>query len=550
MHCQPRPGFEAAWCGGACKRSQETIGPDHAIGPAFATPPVGHAVAWPSSLPLPKAGEERKQGLCTPLVGAMAKRAAANPSASSSSGQDEFRDCMAELFLRNDLPACKAQRVMQQATRAGAAGVEDLARTAASGRQPGNANRDLLKALLKNKPWPPVYWADIPIHDPGTGEDRQASLPFMLPHEILAVMVEGRLGDCTELVPEAGIHPELRHHVSELAKEMGVDPCTLIPCGLHGDGVPFGASGDSLEQVSINFLCLPEDGPAPRVPVAMVQKRFVKKHSTFAAIMHVLAWSFRMLGMGGFPSRRHDMEPWSSSDGYRQQRSGKPLPAGGCLCEVRGDWAFFKQTFDFPAWNTKSGVCWQCCCQPEDIRDTSLQASWRAQRLSPEQFVARQRMAGARVSPLFSCPGFTTACVRPDWLHTADQGVAADALGNIFLEVVDDMAGPNREAKVKELWRMIRQWYDGPTARADSTTWWWRCCSNEGSRPNCDAKRLSADTWSLLLWKSARACSRRGPNTNKAFGTWLSTSMRATSASPCSSRRPWPGTLGVSPPSS
>ena len=55
-------------------------------------------------------------------------------------------------------------------------------------------------------------------------------------------------------------------------------------------------------------------------------------------------------------------------------------------------------------------------------------------------------------------------------------------------------------------------------------------------------KRLSADTWSLLLWKSARACSRRGPNTNKAFGTWLSTSMRATSASPCSSRRPWPGT--------
>jgi hypothetical protein len=152
--------------------------------------------------------------------------------------------------------------------------------------QPGNANRDLLKALLKNKPWPPVYWADIPIHDPGTGEDRQASLPFMLPHEILAVMVEGRLGDSTQLVPEAGIHPELRHHVSELAKEMGVDPCTLTPCGLHGDGVPFGASGDSLEQVSINFLCLPEDGPAPRVPVAMVQKRFVKK-----------AFHFRSSGM-------------------------------------------------------------------------------------------------------------------------------------------------------------------------------------------------------------------------------------------------------------
>ena len=153
------------------------------------------------------------------------------------------------------------------------------------------------------------------------------------------------------------------------------------------------------------------------------------------------------------------MGPWSSSDGYRRQRSGKPLPAGGCLCEVRGDWAFFKQTFDFPAWNTKSGVCWQCCCRPEDIRDTSLQASWRAQRLSPEQFVARQRMAGARASPLFSCPGFTTACVKPDWLHTADQGVAADALGNIFLEVADEMAGPNREAKVKELWGMIRQWY-------------------------------------------------------------------------------------------
>ena len=64
---------------------------------------------------------------------------------------------MAELFLRNDLPACKAQRAMLQATRAGAAGVEGLGRTAASGMQPGNANRDLLKALLKSKPWPPVY---------------------------------------------------------------------------------------------------------------------------------------------------------------------------------------------------------------------------------------------------------------------------------------------------------------------------------------------------------------------------------------------------------
>ena len=46
--------------------------------------------------------------------------------------------------------------------------------------------RSLSRALLKGCSAPEPYWAEVPVHDPSTGRnDKMASIPFILPHELL-----------------------------------------------------------------------------------------------------------------------------------------------------------------------------------------------------------------------------------------------------------------------------------------------------------------------------------------------------------------------------
>ena len=56
---------------------------------------------------------------------------------------------------------------VQLAQEAGAKGAEDLARPA----RPGNAQRSMMRALLRGCKAPPLYWAKVPCHNPSTGED-------------------------------------------------------------------------------------------------------------------------------------------------------------------------------------------------------------------------------------------------------------------------------------------------------------------------------------------------------------------------------------------
>ena len=70
--------------------------------------------------------------------------------------------------------------------------------------------------------------------------------------------------------------------------------------------------------------------------------------------------------MGRYPSERHDASPWSASDKSRACLAGD-LGARGVLCQVRGDWSWYKQIFDFPSWSGKE-ICWRCCANkgPDD----------------------------------------------------------------------------------------------------------------------------------------------------------------------------------------
>ena len=46
-----------------------------------------------------------------------------------------------------------------------------------------------------------------------------------------------------------------------------------------------------------------------------------------------------------------------------------------------------------------------------------------------------------------------------DWLHTVDQGIGQDALGQLFFEALQQLPGENQHARLRLLWGRIKQCY-------------------------------------------------------------------------------------------
>lgn len=63
--------------------------------------------------------------------------------------------------------------------------------------------------------------------------------------------------------------------------------------------------------------------------------------------------------------------------------------------------------------------------------------------------------------PLFSVFGIYNTLFKVDWLHCADQGVAADFLGNLFEYVVRNLLpGSNQDLRCDRLRELIMKFYD------------------------------------------------------------------------------------------
>ena len=72
----------------------------------------------------------------------------------------------------------------------------------------------------------------------------------------------------------------------------------------------------------------------------------------------------------------------------------------GLLCHVVGDWTMLKELLHSPNTNEKAGCCMFCTVTPAGIRDTSLTAPWRTDRLTWWAALERLRSQGRPISPL------------------------------------------------------------------------------------------------------------------------------------------------------
>ena len=97
------------------------------------------------------------------------------------------------------------------------------------------------------------------------------------------------------------------------------------------------------------------------------------------------------------------------------------------------------------------------------VCDAGEDEPWRspAGRLSTQELLEREWNRGKRVCPLFSVFGIFNHLFVVDWLHCADQGVAADFLGNEFEYLVKNiMPGSNQDVRCEALRTHLLTYYD------------------------------------------------------------------------------------------
>lgn len=370
---------------------------------------------------------------------------------------DKYRKIMKEIFLGNKLSGHDTQRVSLASTLAGAGGVADLARAGGHGASQKHVFRDLMNKIMKDSDYPPYYWADLPLWDPKLNQVVVVSIPFLLPHEVMhALGVRDKLNNAKTV--RENCSKAVWKHLRDAAGLTNDSPQNIFALGLHGDGTPCGAN-ESLEQLSWSLPLWKGAGFGPRFLIFATLKCFVAKRETWNAIFEIIAWSFKCLFGKAFPDTRHDGTPWIVTDKYRATCSG-PLCVRGALLQCRGDWAFFKEVFNFPAWNAKLSMCWMCNCSKDTMADASLSAPWRSHRKGPNDLLRELRARGMRPCPLFTIPLFHVLLVLVDWLHTLDLGVTATVLGSFFWECLDFFPGNSIKEKVTALWTSMQRWYD------------------------------------------------------------------------------------------
>lgn len=135
-----------------------------------------------------------------------------------------LRRNISDLFLSGAISAGRAATVFQDAEFDGATGVADLA--VDEGK---NAQRDLIRKLLKGNKWPPLYAANIPVLHQKTHQVLEESINMLLPHEVLANIMTWNQHSKQKVFDRAGLSASARKHFEKTVPLLEMDP-TICHC--------------------------------------------------------------------------------------------------------------------------------------------------------------------------------------------------------------------------------------------------------------------------------------------------------------------------------
>ena len=424
----------------------------------------GHQAQTPTARRIPRGDTEESAAASSsqnPQArprGGIRQRLASHPGATPADADDlPLLEGLKRDWAKGKINSAKVLEYSQRAIRQGATDPGKMADLGAE-----NAFRSLKSLFGWPEGAPTLRWIELPMVG-----GKKVPHPFLLPHEFFSAYFQhrkkdwvatmcGPRGACAEYW--SGLRDSLfiqRHPTLTEANWHNA-----IPIGLHGDAGAFSHS-DSLYTISWNSLVGRGETAKKRFLLTVLRKSDMVKGETLDAIFRIFSWSVNAMLEGAWPAQN-----WFG----RSQANGGEHLAGGwaaALCQVRGDWAFYTEVFQFPQWNSADRMCWLCRAS-STVRDRAWTnsrpgAGWRRTRWTHEGYIEYLRAAGMAVPVLLLCiVGFRLECVMVDTLHAVDQGVSSHVIANTMWHFAVNrrvFGGATQEAAVAALHQHMNRWY-------------------------------------------------------------------------------------------
>ena len=354
----------------------------------------------------------------------------------------------------------QVQRYCLRAHEQGAPGCEQLGSAGNRGKNPQHLQRALMNYFGTPTGSPEMTYVNLPL------KGGKKLHPVYLPSKFFSALYHNNKDKWLQTVAGAAgaaevywsnmvdseffkKHPSLKR--SNCAK--------AFPLGFHGDAGAF-SNQDSLYTFSWNSLVASptsttRDG---RFIFTVVKKEDITPE-TLDAILTIFAWDMNALQTGFTADKDWEGRPTG------EKRT--PIAGGfrGILTHIRGDWEFFGSALGLAKWNQSENMCPFCRASNMDCplawTDFSDTAPWRSTLWTHESWLAHLRFSGKKPSILFDIVGLRIECVMIDILHTVDQGVGSNIIGNVFWELVRDHAwvDTNQADNVAKLQELLNEWY-------------------------------------------------------------------------------------------
>ena len=270
--------------------------------------------------------------------------------------EDIFIQHCTEMLLLRDLNATQFAHLMYYAGNAGLGKSRKLGMP--PGKPSGHYSRKVRRHIGRHEDRKEMYLLPTTCFYQAALARAERHVPVFVPHEQLysdAVSEEMR----TRL-REAITNEELPRSYYEhpLVRQYNTMEDPMLPLNVYMDGVPYSHTDSVIGIFIENFIS------GQRYAIGVIRKKLLcrcgcRGFCSINAILSFVAWSFRCMRDGYFPSRRHDETPWVESDHLRAEWSGEPM-FRAILLYVKSDWAELSSTVGFPSWNDGVRPC-PCC---------------------------------------------------------------------------------------------------------------------------------------------------------------------------------------------
>ena len=256
------------------------------------------------------------------------------------------------------------------------------------------------------------------------------------------------------------LHPAYANHPILASNE--VFRSKLIPLSLHGDGTPVIGIGKiwSRQLTTWSWNSLLGKGRTKSMQL-QIWSMFDQTSSatTLKEYWAIVAWSFKALQLGKWPSEDHKgcKFPSSSAAG---KRAGTWLAEGyaGILWTLVGGLEYLTQYLKLPHYCSKSSPCAPCRCKGDysdaSWRDCRPTAAWVGMQWSPEAWQDRSSC------DLFNLlPGLTAVATAYDFMHSKYLGTDMVFLAGCFWLLCYRMLEGSPLDNLKVCWEKLAQVY-------------------------------------------------------------------------------------------